>query len=64
MNTESEHESQPSRAPSSKGPVSPEEDQRAREAALRRPSLRDRLLQVLEWLYPYSADRTRKYRDK
>jgi hypothetical protein len=64
MNNEPEDESQSRRTPASHDPVSPEEDQQAREAALRRPSLRDRLLQVLEWLYPYSADQTRNSRHK
>jgi len=64
MNTGSDHGSRPARAPASGGPVSPDEEQLALEAELRRFSVRDRLLQLFEWLYPYSATRTRKSRRK
>jgi hypothetical protein len=57
MNTGSERASRPVRAPASHGPVSPDEEQQAREVELRRASLRDRLLQLFEWLYPYSTSR-------
>jgi hypothetical protein len=64
MNTGSERRSRPDRAPASRGPVSPDEEQQAREVELRRVSLRDRLLQLLEWLYPYTTSRTPNGRRK
>jgi hypothetical protein len=64
MNTESERGSRSDRAPAPQGPVSPDEEQQALEVELRRFSVRDRLLQLFEWLYPYSATRTRNSRRK
>jgi hypothetical protein len=64
MNAESEHGSGSDRAPASQDPVARAEEQHALEVELRRSSLRDRLLQLLEWLYPYSASRTRNRRRK
>jgi hypothetical protein len=64
MNSGSEHRSRPDRAPASHAPVSPDEEQQAREVELRRVSLRDRLLQLLEWLYPYTTSRAPNSRRK
>lgn len=62
MNTVRRPQADP--ATPSPGPVSPAEDQQAREAELRRFSLRDRLLQMLEWVYPYAPNRIRHRRHK
>jgi hypothetical protein len=44
------HQPPPSGAPAAS-------DQQQREAQLRRTSMRDRLFQLLDWLYPYAAGR-------
>jgi len=64
MNAKSERASRPDGAPPSQVPAARAEEQHALEAHLRRSSLRDRLLQLLEWVYPYAASRTRNRRRK
>ena len=48
----------------SQGSASAADDHQRLEAQLRRFPMRDRVLQLLDWLYPYSARRTRKGRGK
>ena len=47
------------RPDATQAPGLPAEDQQTRERALRRFALRDRLLQVFDWLYPYAGRRRR-----
>jgi hypothetical protein len=46
--------------PAGRAPTPENGGRQGLEAQLRRSSMRDRLLQVLDWLYPYAAGRLRR----
>jgi hypothetical protein len=45
--------------PAGRAPTPENGGRQGLEAQLRRSSMRDRLLQALDWLYPYAAERLR-----